>query len=79
MDGGAVQKLEGQTWIALYNLLSKPQSAEKYSVNEYRRSILLRLLGRINDNVINQESIYQQYIRAFIKLLRASYSLAEIA
>ena len=53
-----MQKLEGQTWIALYNLLSKPQSAEKYSVNEYRRSVLLRLLGRINDDVINQECIH---------------------
>ena len=54
VDSAAVQKLEGQTWCALYNLMSKPQSAEKYSVNEYRRSVLLRLLGRINDDVINQ-------------------------
>ena len=56
VDKVAVQKLEGQTWIALYNLLSKPLIAEKYSVNEYRRSVLMRLLGRINDDVINQVS-----------------------
>ena len=46
-DPYQVQKLEGQCWMSLYNLLSKPISSEKYELNDYRRGILLKLLPLI--------------------------------
>ncbi len=45
--------MEGQTWLALFNLLSKPISAEKYELDQYRCSQLLRLL-KLLDRVGSQ-------------------------
>lgn len=36
-------KLEAQVWIAIYNLFMNTESREKYELNEYRKSNLLRV------------------------------------
>ncbi len=46
-DPTELPKLEGQCWLALYNLLSKRQCAEKYELSEHRRDILLCLLPHL--------------------------------
>ena len=40
-DPTELPKLEGQCWLALYNLLSKPQFASKYELTGHRREVLL--------------------------------------
>jgi hypothetical protein len=50
----AVHKLEGQVWLAIYNLLSKHQSAHKYEINDYRKGMLLKLLRFLDEGLERQ-------------------------
>lgn len=40
---GKLPKIEGQIWIALYNLLMTKESADKYEITDYRKGNLLRV------------------------------------
>lgn len=51
---GSMAKLEGQTWIALYNMLSKKAFSDKYQLHHYRLNVLGKLGGQINDVVVQQ-------------------------
>lgn len=36
-------KIEGQVWIAIYNLLMTKESAERYEITDFRKGTLLRV------------------------------------
>jgi zinc finger MYND domain-containing protein 10 len=38
-----IPKIEGQLWIAIYNLLMTKESAERYEITDYRKGTLLRV------------------------------------
>lgn len=40
-----IHKTEAQAWLALFNLLSRPITNQKYEIHDYRKAALLRLLG----------------------------------
>ncbi len=67
-DPGAVQKLEAQAWISLYNLLSKRQSAEKYEISEYRKGRILKVLPLINNDIENQLSFLVSFKKWLLQL-----------
>lgn len=71
--------MEGQIWIALYNLLSKPQSAEKYEIGEYRKGILLKSLRYLNEEVENQLSFLSGFKKWLLKLQMGSAPPAKSA
>ena len=54
-DADLVQKLDGQSWMALYNLLSKPVSADKYEMSEYRRGVLVKLLPLLKRRTLQEQ------------------------
>ncbi|KAI5628436.1 zinc finger MYND domain-containing protein 10, partial [Silurus asotus] len=47
-------KLEGQVWIALLNLLLKPDCQKKYDFNDVNKNQLLKLRGFLTEVVIDQ-------------------------
>ncbi|XP_029455426.1 zinc finger MYND domain-containing protein 10 [Rhinatrema bivittatum] len=47
-------KLDGQVWIALYNLLLRPECQEKYNFNNFNKGQLLKLRGCLTDVLIDQ-------------------------
>ncbi|XP_062853032.1 zinc finger MYND domain-containing protein 10 [Trichomycterus rosablanca] len=47
-------KLDGQVWIALLNLLLKPECQRKYDLNNFNKSQLLKLRGFLTEVVIDQ-------------------------
>jgi hypothetical protein len=49
-----ITKLEGQPWIALYQLLGKEVFRERYYLNSFRKGQLLRVRKYINDLVLDQ-------------------------
>ena len=55
-----IPKIEGQVWIALYNLLSKKQCTDKYELHHYRVNVLEKLAGQINDSITRQLPILEK-------------------
>jgi len=49
-----ITKLEGQPWIAVYQLLAKEVFRERYHLNSFRKGQLLRIRKYINDLVLDQ-------------------------
>lgn len=49
-----ITKLEGQPWLAVYHLLSKKEFRERYQMNGFRKSQLLRIRKYINDVLLDQ-------------------------
>ena len=49
-----VTKLEGQPWIALYQLLAKEVFRERYHLNSFRKGQVLRARKFINDVLLDQ-------------------------
>lgn len=47
-------KLDGQVWIALYNLLLRPECQQKYNLNNFNKNQLLKLRGFLTDVLIDQ-------------------------
>ncbi|MBN3292269.1 ZMY10 protein, partial [Polypterus senegalus] len=47
-------KLDGQVWIALYNLLLRPECQQKYDFNNFNKSQLLKLRGFLTEVLIDQ-------------------------
>jgi hypothetical protein len=52
---GRLPKVEGQIWIALYNLFMNPECRKKYELTEERKSVLLRVILYAN----TVEEIYE--------------------
>ena len=65
---GRMAKLEAQSWMALYNLLSKKSCADKYELNHYRQNVLIGLAGHINGLMINQLPILEPLKEWLLKL-----------
>eukprot|EP01019_Chilodonella_uncinata_P003792 GABU01004678.1.p1 GENE.GABU01004678.1~~GABU01004678.1.p1 ORF type:complete len:263 (-),score=60.81 GABU01004678.1:39-788(-) len=47
-------KIEGQVWIAIYNLFLSPECASKYEITDYRKNMILRLRKYMNELVLDQ-------------------------
>ena len=60
--------MEGQVWIALYNLLSKPQAASKYEISEFRKSILLKCLKYLNEDIESQLPFLKSFKKWLLQL-----------
>ena len=41
-----IAKLEGNIWVAIYNLFMDPECRKKYELNDFRKSNLLRVFLR---------------------------------
>ena len=65
---GRMAKLEAQSWMAFYNLLSKKSCADKYELNHYRQNVLIGLAGHINGLMINQLPILEPLKEWLLKL-----------
>jgi predicted Zn-ribbon and HTH transcriptional regulator len=61
-------KLEGQVWLALFNLFMNQDNTKKYEITEFRKSNLLRLRKYLNDVVFDQIPPLQQFYRALEEL-----------
>ncbi|KAG9332458.1 hypothetical protein JZ751_014556 [Albula glossodonta] len=53
-DRVKMTKLDGQVWIALLNLLLKPECQRKYDFNSFNKSQLLKLRAFLNEVLIDQ-------------------------
>uniref|UniRef100_A0AAX7TC81 Zinc finger MYND domain-containing protein 10 n=1 Tax=Astatotilapia calliptera TaxID=8154 RepID=A0AAX7TC81_ASTCA len=49
-----MNKLDGQVWLSLYNLLLKEEFQRKYNFNSFNKSQLLKLRGFLTDVLIDQ-------------------------
>eukprot|EP00607_Mallomonas_marina_P000365 CAMPEP_0182434784 /NCGR_PEP_ID=MMETSP1167-20130531/71811_1 /TAXON_ID=2988 /ORGANISM="Mallomonas Sp, Strain CCMP3275" /LENGTH=453 /DNA_ID=CAMNT_0024625039 /DNA_START=49 /DNA_END=1410 /DNA_ORIENTATION=- len=49
-----ITKLEGQPWLALYNLVAKKVYRDRYHLNSFRKTQLLRVRKYINDVLLDQ-------------------------
>ncbi|CAH2312555.1 zinc finger MYND domain-containing 10 [Pelobates cultripes] len=47
-------KLDGQAWIALYNLLLRPECQRKYNINNFTKGQLLKLCSFLTEVLIDQ-------------------------
>ncbi|MFT7800712.1 zinc finger MYND domain-containing protein 10 isoform X2 [Arapaima gigas] len=47
-------KLDGQAWIALHNLLLRPECQKKYDFNNFNKSQLLKLRGFLTEVLVDQ-------------------------
>ena len=63
-----IPKIEGQVWIALYNLLSKKQCTDKYELHHYRVNVLEKLAGQINDSITRQLPILEKLKEWLLRL-----------
>uniref|UniRef100_A0A8C4WUJ4 Zinc finger MYND domain-containing protein 10 n=1 Tax=Gopherus evgoodei TaxID=1825980 RepID=A0A8C4WUJ4_9SAUR len=53
-DHVKMTKLDGQVWIALYNLLLSPECQRKYNLDGFNKSQLLKLRAFLTDVLIDQ-------------------------
>jgi predicted Zn-ribbon and HTH transcriptional regulator len=53
-DRFQLTKIEGQIWIALYELLLNPQCCTKYEYTEYKKNQILKLRMHMNEILIDQ-------------------------
>ena len=49
-----ITKLEGQPWLALYSLIAKDIFRERYHINSFRKTQLLRVRKYLNDVLLDQ-------------------------
>ncbi|NP_001090272.2 zinc finger MYND domain-containing protein 10 [Xenopus laevis] len=47
-------KLDGQAWIALYNLLLRPECQQKYNINSFTKGQLLKLRSFLTEVLLDQ-------------------------
>ncbi|XP_018428606.1 PREDICTED: zinc finger MYND domain-containing protein 10, partial [Nanorana parkeri] len=51
-DQQKMTKLDGQVWIALYNLLLRPECQQKYNINNFTKGQLLKVSSGLSDIVL---------------------------
>ena len=56
---GKLPKIEGQVWIAIYNLIMTQETAERYEITDYRKGMLLRVNQYCTYQIV--EEIYERY------------------
>ncbi|XP_059800385.1 zinc finger MYND domain-containing protein 10 isoform X2 [Hypanus sabinus] len=49
-----ITKLDGQVWIALFNLLLRPECQQSYDFNNFNKTQLLKLQGYLTEVLIDQ-------------------------
>eukprot|EP00062_Callorhinchus_milii_P006296 gi/632946850/ref/XP_007888762.1/ PREDICTED: zinc finger MYND domain-containing protein 10 [Callorhinchus milii] len=47
-------KLDGQVWLALYNLVMRPECQQRYDFNSYNKNQLLKLQGFLTEVLLDQ-------------------------
>ena len=47
-------KCEAQCWLAVYALLAEPELRRKYQFNAFRKNVLMKLRGELNERVVDQ-------------------------
>ena len=78
-DETELPKLEAQAWIALYNLLSKKASKDKYELHHYRLNVITKLSGQINEVISNQLPILANLKEWLLRLNVAASDVATSA
>ena len=73
-DVDEMPKLEAQTWIALYNILSKKICSDKYELHHYRQNVLTGLAGQINANLVCQLPMLEPFKDWLLKLKMHAHS-----
>ncbi|KAF8778184.1 Zinc finger MYND domain-containing protein 10 [Argiope bruennichi] len=63
IDFMKINKIEGQIWIALIQLLLNPDCQKKYDMSGYKKDQLLKLRCRLNDVTIEQIPILRELLR----------------
>ena len=63
-----VVRLEGNVWIAIYNLFMEPECRKKYELSEFRKSNLLRLRKYMNEILLDQIPNLSHMLRALEEL-----------
>ncbi|XP_053544976.1 zinc finger MYND domain-containing protein 10 [Bombina bombina] len=53
-DQMKMTKLDGQAWIALYNLLLRPECQQKYNINSFTKGQLLKLRSFLTEVLVDQ-------------------------
>ncbi|ESO83594.1 hypothetical protein LOTGIDRAFT_179706 [Lottia gigantea] len=49
-----ITKIEGQVWICVYHVLMDQNCQQKYDLNSYRKNVILKLRGYINEMLLDQ-------------------------
>ena len=65
-----ITKLEGQPWLGVYHLLAKKEFRERYHLNTFRKSQLLRLRKYLNEVLTDQLPVLidiQRYVNHSVK------------
>lgn len=47
-------KIEGQVWLALYQLLLSPQCLQKYEYTDFKKNRITKLRAHLNEVVLDQ-------------------------
>ncbi len=63
-NSSKISKLEGQVWIAIFNLFMNSENNKKYEITEFRKNTLLRLRKFMNETLFDQIPPLQQLFRA---------------
>ena len=67
-----------QVWLAVYNIVCEPAIRRRYQFNSYRKNVLLRLRGFLNEKVVDQIPILTDLQRALDEMtLTDAHSAAE--
>ncbi|XP_019634170.1 PREDICTED: zinc finger MYND domain-containing protein 10-like [Branchiostoma belcheri] len=53
-DRMRLTKIEGQVWIALYNVLMGPDCQQKYEYNDYNKNQVLKVRGYLHEVLLDQ-------------------------
>ncbi|EDO41750.1 predicted protein [Nematostella vectensis] len=53
-DRMQLSKTEGQVWLALFHLLMNEDCQQKYEINDYKKSQILKLRGYLNEILLDQ-------------------------
>ncbi|KAK3579403.1 hypothetical protein CHS0354_029711 [Potamilus streckersoni] len=53
-DSWKLTKIEGQVWIALFNLLMSPSCQQKYDLNSYKKNAILKLRSFLTEPMLDQ-------------------------
>ncbi|XP_072276450.1 zinc finger MYND domain-containing protein 10 [Pyxicephalus adspersus] len=53
-DQHKMTKLDGQVWIALYNLLLRPECQQKYNIDNFTKGQLLKLCSFLTEVLVDQ-------------------------
>jgi hypothetical protein len=53
-DRYLIPKIEGQVWLALYQLLLSPHCSQKYEYTDFNKNRIIKLRAHLNEVVLDQ-------------------------